>query len=68
LGGSNDIRNLWPESYRAAPWNGHVKDRLEDRLHERVCAGRLGLADAQRTITTDCIAAYRRYVEGLVAE
>jgi hypothetical protein len=28
LGGSNDIKNLWPESYRTEPWNAHVKDRL----------------------------------------
>jgi hypothetical protein len=68
LGGSNDIQNLWPESYRTEPWNAHVKDRLEDRLNDLVCAGRLGLADAQRSIATDWIAAYRRYFEGLAAE
>src|SRR5690348_4628892 len=32
LGGSNSIKNLWPESYRTT-LNAHVKDRLEDRLH-----------------------------------
>jgi hypothetical protein len=32
IGGSNSIKNLWPESYRTV-WNAHVKDRLEDRLH-----------------------------------
>ena len=29
LGGSNSIRNLWPQSYRTSPWNAHVKDVLE---------------------------------------
>jgi hypothetical protein len=28
LGGSNSIKNLWPESHRTAPWNAQVKDRL----------------------------------------
>lgn len=31
IGGSNSIKNLWPESYRPV-WNARVKDRLEDRL------------------------------------
>jgi hypothetical protein len=26
LGGSNSIRNLWPESHRTSPWNAQVKD------------------------------------------
>jgi hypothetical protein len=37
IGGSNSIKNLWPESYRTV-WNAHVKDRLEDRLHALVSA------------------------------
>ena len=32
LGGSNDPRNLWPESYDSQPWNAHVKDHLETRF------------------------------------
>jgi|SRR5580658_9017952 hypothetical protein len=61
LGGATDIRNLWPEPYRATVWNAHVKDQLEDRLHEMVCRGDLDLATAQREISTDWIAAYRKY-------
>jgi hypothetical protein len=64
LGGSNDIENLWPESYHTAPWNAHVKDRLEDRLHALVCHGKLPLKDAQHQISTDWIGAYKRYVGG----
>lgn len=62
LGGSNDIQNLWPQSFDTQPWNAHVKDRLEDRLHAMVCRGEIGLKEAQRTIATDWIAAYKKYV------
>lgn len=62
LGGSNSIRNLWPESYRTQPWNARVKDAVENRLHADVCAGRISLHDAQQAIARDWIAAYRRYV------
>jgi hypothetical protein len=34
----------------AEPWNAHVKDKLEDRLHNLVCSGRMRLEDAQRDI------------------
>jgi hypothetical protein len=61
LGGSNDIRNLWPEKERGQ-WGAMTKDRLENRLHELVCGGQLSLASAQHDEATDWIAAYRRYV------
>jgi hypothetical protein len=62
LGGSNSIRNLWPQSYVTHPWNAHVKDRLENDLHRRVCHGELTLHDAQEAIRGDWIAAYRQYL------
>jgi len=61
LGGSNAIRNLWPEPY-AGRWGAHTKDVLENRLHELVCDGHLSLASAQRQEAGDWIAAYRKYV------
>lgn len=61
LGGAADIRNLWPEPYSATVWNAHVKDQLEDRLHQLVCDGQLDLATAQRDISTNWIAAYKKY-------
>jgi hypothetical protein len=61
LGGIEDIRNLWPEPYRARVWNARVKDALEERLHEMVCSGQLDLTTAQHDIATDWIAAYRKY-------
>jgi hypothetical protein len=61
LGGVEEIHNLWPEPYTSQTWNAHVKDALEERLHEMVCAGELDLATAQRDIATDWIAAYKKY-------
>jgi hypothetical protein len=61
LGGATDIRNLWPEPYQNTEWNAHIKDQLEDRLHEMVCHGDVDLSTAQRDISADWIAAYRKY-------
>ena len=61
LGGSNVIRNLWPERYAGA-WGARTNDVLENRLHELVCAGQLALASAQRQEASDWVVAYRRYV------
>jgi hypothetical protein len=62
LGGADVAENLWPQSYDTLPWNAHVKDKLEDRLHALVCSGKLRLEQAQREIATDWIAAYQRYL------
>src|SRR3569623_3289665 len=62
LGGSNSIRNLWPQSFRTSPWNAHVKDALENELHRRVCAGTMKLACAQRIIAQNWVMGYRMYV------
>ena len=60
LGGTDDIRNLWPQSYSAV-WNAQVKDALEDHLRELVCSGRLDLSQAQREIAGDWVRAYQKY-------
>jgi hypothetical protein len=61
LGGTNDVRNLWPEPYGSTVWNAHAKDALEDRLHRMVCENQIDLASAQRELATDWIAAYKKY-------
>jgi len=61
LGGSNSIKNLWPQPNNASPWSARVKDALELRLHKLVCRGQLGLETAQREIATDWTEAYRRH-------
>src|ERR1700751_4620489 len=62
LGGSNSIKNLWPESYRTLPWSARVKDRLENKLHELVCSGQMDLKTAQEAIAANWIEAYKKYV------
>jgi hypothetical protein len=61
LGGTEDIHNLWPEPYKTPRWNAHVKDALEEHLHQMVCSGKLDLPTAQRDIATNWIAAYKKY-------
>lgn len=61
LGGSNSIRNLWPQPYSGIEWNAHVKDALEDRLHSMVCNGDIEMSTAQNAIATDWVASYKRY-------
>ena len=63
VGGSNDKRNLWPEPINVKP-GAKQKDDLENELHNRVCDGRIDLAQAQREIAADWYAAYLKYVPG----
>lgn len=51
-GAPADPANLWPEPYTVTladgtPVGARVKDRLENDLHDEVCAGTLSLRDAQ---------------------
>jgi hypothetical protein len=62
LGGSNSLRNLWPQSY-SGEWNAHTKDALENKLHALVCSGSLDMKVAQQAIATNWIAAYEKYVQ-----
>lgn len=62
LGGDNTIANLWPEAAEPTP-GFYQKDKVENFLHRQVCAGALGLADAQRQIATDWMAVWKR-IEG----
>ena len=61
LGGDDDVDNLWPELWTGAH-NAHMKDRLENALHRKVCKGEITLEFAQKTIVSDWIAAYRLHV------
>ena len=58
-----DRRNLWPEPNTITLTDGtsigsKEKDDLEDALHDEVCSGNMLLADAQRRIARDWIAAW----------
>jgi hypothetical protein len=67
LGGSNDPKNLWPQSYDG-PYNAHEKDKLENKLHSLVCLKIVPLDLAQKEISTDWISAYRKYVGNFTSE
>jgi hypothetical protein len=62
LGGSNDMANLYPEEARFA--NGapgyHVKDKLENKLHDLVCSGAISLRLAQLQIARNWQELYRQ--------
>jgi hypothetical protein len=66
LGGTNDIRNLWPEPYgepHGTTPAARQKDVVETNLHHRVCKGEITLAEARRIITGDWCAEYKRIRE-----
>jgi len=60
-GAPHDPRNLWPEP-RKSEWNAKKKDQLEFVLYKMVCDQEISLAEAQRTMATNWIAAWKRYV------
>jgi hypothetical protein len=57
LGGDNTIENLWPEAADPRP-GYHEKDRVENYLHDKVCAGEMSLPEAQRLIATDWLSVW----------
>jgi len=58
LGGANDIKNLWPQSYCGSPYNAHIKDKLENELHRRVCKNEMTLKAAQDCISSNWTLCY----------
>jgi len=61
LGGSNDIKNLWPQPYDPRP-GAYEKDSLENELHKRVCKVEMPLADAQKCIESNWVECWEKYV------
>ena len=62
LGGSNDVKNLWPQPYDGT-WNARMKDRLENTMHKLVCTKKITLKQAQTEISKDWKSAYKKYVK-----
>lgn len=60
LGGADDVKNLWPQPYTGT-WNAHMKDRLENRLHKEMCAGKLKLEETHQLLTDDWRKAFVKY-------
>jgi hypothetical protein len=61
IGGSNDVKNLWPQPQDPRP-GSYEKDSLENDLHRRVCKGEMSLADAQKCIASDWVTCWEKYV------
>jgi len=61
LGGSNEIKNLWPQPDDPRPGDAE-KDQLENELHKRVCKGEMPLADAQKCIESNWVECWEKYV------
>jgi hypothetical protein len=68
LGGSNSIKNLWPESFVTHSLNAHIKDEVENKLHELICSHQIPVEQAQAEISHNWIAAYEKYVGPLPGE
>jgi hypothetical protein len=69
-GAANAAANLWPEPdyprviAGARSYYLNPKDRLESRLHSRVCDGRMTLASARQALRSNWVAAFHDYVRG----
>jgi hypothetical protein len=66
LGGSNTVKNLWPQSYITMPLNAHVKDRLEGKLHTLACSEQITLQEAHQAITENWTSAFVIYLRVLL--
>lgn len=61
LGGApSDPRNIWPQPNGSA----NLKDRVDDELHQAVCAHRITLAAAQQALVADWTTAEDRLESG----
>jgi len=57
IGGSNDISNLFPESYNIKD-GARIKDKFENYLHAQVCKGKMTIEEAQAEISSDWLDYY----------
>ncbi len=61
LGGTNDLENLWPHSWKA-PYTPRHKCRLESVLRRLVAKGMLSLREAQDHLMQSWVVAFRRFL------
>jgi hypothetical protein len=58
-GNARDVKNLWPE-YLYGPGGALQKDKVENQLHELICAGKLTVVEAARVLEGDWKHAFSR--------
>ena len=63
LGGSNSIKNLWPQSVEESSVSAKMKDKVENLLHQKVCDGSISLPNAQSIMTGNWNIWYNTYIE-----
>jgi hypothetical protein len=56
LGGGNGVTAIWPQPIAEA----HIKDRLENELHAKVCGSQMTLLNAQSCIRNDWYACWKQ--------
>jgi len=61
-GNPTDSKNLWPQPY--AGTGARIKDQVENKLHDLVCAHKITLKNAQTAIVSNWYEAYKKYVGG----
>ncbi len=54
-------QNLWPQP-RLSAWNAEKKDRLEFKIYQLVCDGKVPLDEARQAMAENWIDAYKRYM------
>ena len=64
IGGSNEVKNLWPQPYRPIP-GARQKDTFENWLHQQVCSGNMSLKTAQKGIAANWYAGYAHLVQSV---
>lgn len=66
LGGSNDIASLYPEKaiLPAGEPGFHIKDKLENKLHDFVCDGTMILRSVQKQIAANWQGLYKKVFGG----
>lgn len=61
LGGADTIKNLWPSDFGAGKNNAAAKDRLELKIRDLVCHGKMKVTEGQKLFMTDWQKAYAAY-------
>lgn len=62
LGGSDDVRNLWPQKVSARPYGARRKKILTQHFLEMIAAKQITLAEAQREMSEDWISAFVTHI------
>ena len=60
-GNPTSVKNLFPEPL-TGPYGAHVKDKMENIVHELLCSHKISLKAAQAAFAPDWVKGYKKYV------